>query len=365
LTVLKFSVDLTITSREYARPELYIDKEHDLYERRRNRFFRRIESFPHILRYLASLTLLIDPSTCIEDTPIGQATIILLKGATHLSTLHLARPHTGCGSLSIAFLDAIPSSVTTLAIKKSPINLDGLLYLLASRPTIKTLDLSEAGLFASREKEDEAKLRLPDDLTGLKFPLSDDAWRPLFVRILAGSQPLIHYEGPSFSARYLSRLDLSRLRSLELDSKDSAETGLPRGIGVRPKSTAEVSSSLSGLLSKTPELVKLQVHLDEAACLSNFDYTLPTTSILAVLPAKLSHLSLIGADFFSNHDLLQYLASPTRSRHLATLGIPIQQDLTPDQNVVELCQDRGIKLSIVSWENYHWKNREAVKRAGQ
>lgn len=319
-------------------------------ERRRNKFFRIVKSFPHLLSYLTSLSLLIDPSTCDETTHVGQATIKLLSGAVRLWDLRLTRPHvTGSGSLSFALLDGIPSSVTRLQLEGSPINTKGLKYLLASCPSIRTLDLTRTGIIESDDSEKEEDLRFPQTLTSLHLPEGDDAWHPSLRRILSAMSSLADYSGCFFSVSYLIPLDLSRLTSLSLTSAQ-----LPRlsrtdsyPFGSQPSSMAEVTSTLAALLDKTPELIRLQIDLG-ASC-GPFDHAVPPVTIIDHLPARLQSLSLKGSDFYTSHDLLRYLTSSARSSRLSTIELPLRYYKERDESVVELCEDRGVKVKFDRW----------------
>ncbi|GAA5993251.1 hypothetical protein JCM5350_007298 [Sporobolomyces pararoseus] len=316
-------------------------------EQARNWFFRVVKRDPHLLSYLTSLSLLIDPSTCNETTRVGQATIRLLSGAVRLSNLKLTRPHvTGSGSLSFAILDAIPFSVTRLELGGSPIGQMGLEHLLISHSLIGTLDLTRTGIIEF-EKEEEG-LRFPSSLKVLEFPKHDYSWHPFLQSFLNAAEALTVYSGCLFSARYLLSLDLSCLTSLTLSSPDLMPfRPHTYNFGSRPRSMAETTSTLAALLDKAPELLKLDVNL--AFFCDFFDHTIPPVSILTHLSPKVQRLSVKGSHFFTNRDLLRYLASPTRSPRLSILCLPIKEGEEKDENVLDLCRDRGIKVTFYGW----------------
>ncbi|GAA5964544.1 hypothetical protein JCM3765_005229 [Sporobolomyces pararoseus] len=345
-STIQLHYELVITWSSHVGSE--IDKESAFPdEQRRNKFFRTVQTFPHLLSYLTSLSLLIDPSTCGENTRVSEATIELLRGAVRLSTLHLTRPHlTGCESLSFAILDAIPPSVTRLELEGAPISQKGLEHLLSSHSSIGTLDLIRVGILGVGREKEEEDLRFPTTLKILRLSEYDRAWHPSLESILAAATSLVVYSGCFFSARYLISLDLSHLTSLSLTSPAGIGHWRPYfyDYGSQPASMAQVTSALVNLLVKTSELLKLEVHLDRYCRI--FDRAVPSDTILAHLPNKLQSLSLEGSSFFTNHDLLRYLASRTRSSRLSTLNLPLAKGEEKDENVLDICQDRGIRVTF-------------------
>ncbi|GAA5996234.1 hypothetical protein JCM5350_006997 [Sporobolomyces pararoseus] len=306
---------------------------------RRDRFFQGVETSPHLLSYLTSLTLVIDPSIYDKTSRLGQATIELLKGAVRLSTLHFTRPHlTGSGSLSFAIFDAIPSSVTRIVLEGSPINMKGLEYVLTACPSIRTLDLARSGIIEFDKSDQEEDLRFPPTLTTLKLPHYRGPWYHSLNMILCATTNLTTYSGWFFSARCFNSLALSRLTSLSLTAFHEYDS--------QQRTTAEVNSTLVALLDKTPGLVKL--HIDLGYYFNRVDHTVPPVAIIDHLPTKLHTLSIQGNTFYTNHDLLLYLASPARSPQLSRLCLP-GGNRGEDEDIKERCQDRGIRVTFGRW----------------